>query len=88
MVGIPKIKNLLWITYGCLIFFGILIYRFDHSRLGRAADIVFEDRDVASTLGINIYLFSVCLQVMTGVMGAVAGVLYAFTIRTVIPSSL
>lgn len=85
LFGIPKIKNLLWITYGCLIFFGILIYRFDHSRLGRAADIVFEDRDVASTLGINIYLFSVCLQVMTGVMGAVAGVLYAFTIRTVIP---
>ncbi len=85
LFGIPKIKNLLWITYGCLIFFGIIIYRFDHSRLGRAADIVFEDRDVASTLGINIYLFSVCLQVMTGVMGAVAGVLYAFTIRTVIP---
>jgi branched-chain amino acid transport system permease protein len=82
---IPKIKNLLWITYGFLIFFGILIYRFDHSRFGRAADTVFEDRDVASTLGVNFYLFSVCLQVMTGFIGAVVGVLYAFTIRTVIP---
>jgi len=85
LFGIPKIKSLLWITYGVLVFFGILIFRFDHSRLGRAADVIFEDRDVAGTLGINIYLFSVCLQVMTGVMGTVAGVLYAFTIRTVIP---
>jgi branched-chain amino acid transport system permease protein len=85
LFGIPKIKSLLWITYGFLIFFGILIYRFDHSRLGRAADVVFEDRDVAGTLGVNFYLFSVCLQVMTGFIGAVVGVLYAFTIRTVIP---
>jgi len=85
LFGIPRIKSLLWITYGFLIFFGIIIYRFDHSRFGRAADVVFEDRDVASTLGVNFYLFSVCLQVMTGLIGAVVGVLYAFTIRTVIP---
>jgi branched-chain amino acid transport system permease protein len=85
LFGIPKIKNLLWITYGILIFFGILIYRFDHSRIGRAADMVFVDRDVASTLGVNFYLFSVCLQAITGVIGAICGVLYAFTIRTVIP---
>jgi branched-chain amino acid transport system permease protein len=86
MFGIPKIKHLLLITYGFLVFFGILIFRFDHSRLGRAAEMIFVDRDIASTLGINIYLFSVCLQVMTGAMGAVAGILYVFTIRTIVPT--
>jgi branched-chain amino acid transport system permease protein len=86
MFGIPKIKRLLLITYCALAFFGILIYRFDHSRFGRAAEMIFVDRDIASTLGINIYLFSVCLQVITGVMGAVAGILYVFTIRTIVPT--
>lgn len=86
MFGIPKVKKLLLITYCFVGFFGILIYRFDHSRLGRAAEMIFVDRDIASTLGINIYLFSVCLQVMTGTMGAVAGMLYVFTIRTIVPT--
>jgi len=86
LFGIPKVKNLLLVTYIFLVVIGILIYRFDHSRFGRAAEMIFIDRDIASTLGINIYMYSVILQVSTGAIGALAGVLYAFTIRTIIPS--
>jgi branched-chain amino acid transport system permease protein len=86
LFGIPKVKGLLPVTYIALLATGILIYRFDHSRLGRAAEMVFVDRDVAGTIGVNFYRFSVALQVLTGGMGALAGVLYAFTLRTVIPT--
>jgi branched-chain amino acid transport system permease protein len=86
LFGIPKVKSLLPVTYVALVVIGILIYRFDHSRLGRAAEMVFVDREVAGTMGVNFYRFSVILQVATGGMGALAGVLYAFTLRTVIPT--
>ena len=83
LFGLPKIGYLLPLTYAFLIIIGVGIYIFDHSRLGRAASIAFMDRDIAGTMGINFYLFSVVMQLVVGLMGGIAGVFYAFTLRTI-----
>ena len=85
LFGLPKIGYLLPLSYVFLIIIGLCIYIFDHSRLGRAASIAFLDREIAGTMGINFYLFSVVMQIIVGVMGGLAGALYAFTLRSVSP---
>ena len=84
-LGIPRIGYLMPVTWGILIAFGIFIYRLDHSRLGRAMEMVFVDPDVAATLGVNRYWLSVSLQSLAGAMGALAGVFFAFTTGAIQP---
>lgn len=84
--GIPRVDNLLAMTWVILLVVGFLIYRLDHSRLGRAMEMIFVDPDVAATLGVNQYWLSVSLQTAAGALGALAGGLYAFTARAIIPS--
>jgi len=84
--GIPKVDNILALSWVILLVVGFFIYRLDHSRLGRAMEMVFVDPDVAATLGVNQYWLSVSLQTSAGALGAVAGGLYAFAARAIIPS--
>jgi len=77
MFGIPKMKYLLPVTYICLFIVGFLIYRIDHSRVGRVMETSFIDPDLAVILGLNRYWLSVFLQVFAGIIGAIAGVFNA-----------
>lgn len=83
--GIPPVEHLLPITYLLLIIVGFFIYRIDHSRLGRAASVVFVDKDVAATLGVNIKSLGMFCQIIAGAIGGMAGVLYAFLIGSLFP---
>lgn len=83
--GIPPVEHLLPITYLLLIIVGFFIYRIDHSRLGRAASVVFVDKDVAATLGVNIKSLGMFCQIIAGAIGGMAGVLYTFLIGSLFP---
>jgi branched-chain amino acid transport system permease protein len=45
------------------------------------------DRDVAATLGVNLTRLSILLQVISAVISGIAGVIFAFTLRTIFPDT-
>lgn len=83
--GIPPVKNLLPITYFFLIMVGFFLHRIEHSRVGRAASVVFLDKDLATSLGVNIKSLGMFFQITSGVIAGMAGVLYAFLIGSLFP---
>ena len=80
---IPRQGYLLPLLYVVLVIVGFFIYRLEHSRFGRAMEIVFVNPDVAASLGVDIYKLRVFLQVTAGAMGALGGVFYAFAMGTI-----
>jgi len=89
MFGIPLLPSsvILAITYGFLLLIGYFIYHLDYSHIGRAMDAIHFNRDVASTLGINVSRLSVQFQVISSAIGGIAGVLYAYTMGGVFPEA-
>lgn len=83
--GIPEVSNLLPLTYLFLILAGMLIYRIDKSRLGRAASMVFVDRDAARALGVDVKRLGMLFQVIGGGLAGLAGTLYASLIGSLFP---
>ena len=86
MPSLPS-SVILLITYGFLLLIGFFIYHLDYSHIGRAMDAIHFDRDVASTLGINVSGLSVQFQLISSAIGGIAGVLYAFTMGGVFPEA-
>ena len=86
--NIPKIPYLLYATWGAVVVVGLLIYRLDHSRVGRAIAIIGTDPDLARTLGIDVRWMTVFSLTSSSVLGALAGVFYAFNLRTLRPGVL
>lgn len=82
---IPTVNNLLPIIYIFLFVVGFLIYKIDHSRLGRAASVVFVDREVAVTLGVDIKKLGMFFQIMAGAIAGMAGILDAFLVNSLSP---
>jgi len=70
------------ILYGLLLVVGFLIHRFDHSRLGRAASAVFVDKDLATSLGIDIRKLGMLVQTASCTIAGGCGVLYGFIYKS------
>lgn len=85
--NIPEVEYLLPLAYGVVLIVGFFIYRFDHSRFGRAAEAMLVDPELAATMGIDIRWLSVALLTASSVIGALAGVIFAFTLGTIYPES-
>ena len=64
-----------------------MVFHLDYSHIGRAMDAIHFDREIASTLGIDTGRLSVQFQVISSAIGAVAGVLYAYTMQGVFPAA-
>lgn len=82
---VPSVNNILFIIYFLLIITGSLIYRIDHSRLGRAASVVFVDREVAITLGVDIKKLGMFFQITACAIAGMAGILDVFLVRSLSP---
>lgn len=80
---IPRVEHLIPLSWIFVAIIGFFIYRLDHSHVGRAMEVIFVDRDVAASLGIDIRKVRLYLQVASGMIGALAGVLYAFNLGTI-----
>lgn len=85
--AIPKMNFLPIIIWLFVFLVGLLIYRIDSSRIGRALETMRTDPDLAKTLGMNSPWISVFAMTVASVIGALAGVFYAFTIRALTPDS-
>jgi branched-chain amino acid transport system permease protein len=87
--GVPSLSRplMLAVTYGLIVLIGFIVYRFDYSYLGRAMDAVQFDRNVAGTLGINVKKLSIQLQLISSMIGGIAGVLYTYTLGSVFPEA-
>ena len=78
-----------WIITGVLaailLVTGWALRRFERSRLGRAALVVFTDRTLAASLGIDVRRLSMALQASSTALAGASGVLYAFIYRSIGP---
>jgi branched-chain amino acid transport system permease protein len=85
--GIPMMEMPLLTSMTVLVVAAILVYRLDHSRIGRAAELIYYNREGAECFGINTGQISIILQVVSGALGAVAGALFAFTLGAITPDN-
>ncbi|GHV32721.1 hypothetical protein AGMMS4952_23630 [Spirochaetia bacterium] len=93
MFNVPRIINstqgnrimLVLVIYAIVILTGFLLRRFDKSSLGRAASVIFVDRDLARSLGIDMKKTGMILQTLSSALGGLAGVLYLYVTRSISP---
>jgi branched-chain amino acid transport system permease protein len=90
MFGLPNIGGnpifhrwtIIAILYALVLLAGFCIYRFDHSRLGRAASAIFVDPDLATSLGVDIKKLGILLQTFSCTLAGGCGVLYGFIFKS------
>jgi branched-chain amino acid transport system permease protein len=90
MFGLPNIgggpethrRAVLAILYGLIVVVGFLLHRFEHSRLGRASAVVFVDKDLAASLGVNRKKLGMLLQTFSCTVAGGAGVMYGFIYKS------
>ncbi len=90
MFGLPNVGSspsehriiILAILYALVVVVGFFIHRFDNSRIGRAASAIFVDKDLATSLGIDIKKMGQLLQVFSCFIAGGVGVLYGFIYKS------
>jgi branched-chain amino acid transport system permease protein len=90
LFGLPLVAStpglhrltLLIVAYALVVLVGLLIYRFDRSRLGRAASAAFVDKELAGSLGVDIRRLGRLLQTFSSTVAGGCGVIYAFIYRS------
>ncbi|MFP3154712.1 branched-chain amino acid ABC transporter permease [Lachnospiraceae bacterium ZAX-1] len=87
MLSIPKAPNLLPFTALLILVIGILIFRLDHSRVGRAFEAIATDPVFAQTMGINVKWVTVFALTASSVIASLSGVVYAFNMRVIRPDT-
>lgn len=80
---IPQVTYLLAFAWVAVVIIGVFIYRLEQSRIGRALEVIAIDEGLASSLGVNIRKLRVFTQTCSGILGAIAGVIYAFAMNTI-----
>ena len=90
MFGLPNIGGspavhrwvIIGILYAMVLVVGFLIHRFDHSRVGRAASAAFVDKDLTTSLGIDVKKLGILLQTFSCFLAGGTGVLYGFIYKS------
>ncbi len=84
LFGNPSLHRwaILIILYFLVLIVGFLIYRFDHSRLGRAASAIFVDKDLARSFGVDVKKMGILLQTFSSTIAGGCGVLYGFIYKS------
>ncbi|MBN2048922.1 MAG: branched-chain amino acid ABC transporter permease, partial [Spirochaetales bacterium] len=79
--SIPKILEdvkdhrtfMLILSYAMVLLVGILIHRFENSKMGRAASAVFIDKNLATSFGINTKKIGITFQTAASALGGMSG---------------
>ena len=84
VAGTPNMHRLtiLILVYALIVVVGFLIYRFEHSRVGRAASVVFVDKDLATSMGVDIKKLGRLVQTFSSLIAGGCGVIYGFIYRS------
>jgi branched-chain amino acid transport system permease protein len=87
LFGIPPLDYPVITPFVVIVVVGVIIYRIDHSRLGRAAELLYYSREEAACFGPNMALVGMLMQVLSGALSGIAGALYTFTVGSVFPDA-
>jgi branched-chain amino acid transport system permease protein len=90
MFGLPNVGPspaahrfiIIGILYALVLVVGFFIHRFDNSRIGRAASAIFVDKDLATSLGVDIKKMGQLLQIFSCFIAGGVGVLYGFIYKS------
>lgn len=74
---IPSVRYLILWTYILLFFMGYLVFLFEDSQFSKKASVIFSDRKLAASLGIQSNKIALFLHSFSGVLAGLSGVLYA-----------
>jgi branched-chain amino acid transport system permease protein len=85
--NMPQVNYLLPISCFCVLIVGIIIYRIEHSRIGRAMEAIREDPNLAASMGVNIKATNMFSITTSSAIGALAGVLFAFNLGAIYPDT-
>ncbi len=85
--GIPLINHLLPIALGILVVAGVFVHRIGQSTIGRAAETLRINRDVAACYGIKVGNIGMFFQIFAGALSGVAGAIYAFAVGGLFPTA-
>jgi branched-chain amino acid transport system permease protein len=83
----PRVDYVEILSYVSLLVVGVFIYRLEHSRVGRALEAILEDPDLAASMGINTTRINLYVLTLSSVIGALAGVIFAFNLGAIYPDS-
>jgi branched-chain amino acid transport system permease protein len=86
-LNMPHVSYLQPVSYVSVLIVGIVLYRLDHSRIGRAMEAMLDDPDLASSMGVSITRINVFILTLSTAIGALAGVIFAFNLGTIYPQS-
>jgi branched-chain amino acid transport system permease protein len=90
MFGLPMVASspdmhrwtILILLYGLVLLVGFLIWRFEHSPLERAASAIFVDKDLATSMGVDIKKMGILVQTFSSMVAGGCGVIYGFIYRS------
>lgn len=85
LFGIPSQPFLLPIAVVAVIAVGYILYRMEHSYIGRAMDVTFVSPNVAASMSIDVYQLRIVAWVFAGALCGLAGALYVALLGTVYP---
>jgi branched-chain amino acid transport system permease protein len=83
----PQVEYVHILSYVALVVVGVFVYRLERSRIGRALEAVLEDPDLAANMGINMIRINITVLTLSTMIGALAGVLFAFNLGAIYPDS-
>ncbi len=83
--AIPFLDHPLIIMGGITLFFAYILYMLNHSQIGKAASVIFSDKKMAHSLGINVKNIGRLFQTISSAMAGSAGVLYAYFTGSLFP---
>lgn len=90
MFGLPLVAGspsmhrwtILIMLFALVVIVGFLIYRFEHSRLGRGASAVFAGKELATSTGVDIKKLGRLVQTFSSLIAGGCGVMYGFMYRS------
>jgi len=85
ILNITRVGYLPVVIWASVLLVGLLIYRIDTSRIGRALEALRTDPELAATMGIDLQWLSVFAMSIASIIGSIAGVYYAFSIGSISP---
>jgi branched-chain amino acid transport system permease protein len=87
-LSIPEVSGLLPITWIIVLVIGVVIYRIERSRIGRATEVMRTNPDIAGAIG-GVYpvMLSVIVQTISGAISGAAGAIYPFVTGAIFPQS-
>jgi len=83
LFNIPTVDNLIIWTYVLLAIIGYFLFRLETSQTIREANVIFDSKELAASLGIQSRTITIFFHSLSGLLAGLSGVLYASVVGSV-----